>query len=1784
MNNNLPNISVIIECSTTWNPRECLAALSQQSLPSHFFEVIVCTANPESLSRDHWSSELKVSVVRTLPKRSALEIGIEKSNGAIIIALPSFCIPHLDFLERHVRAHVGLRNESNFLAVTSRRFPIQTCEKSFLLEAIITGSNLIESAPFSSSPHEVSLHHLTDAPISFNRGIAHQLCFAQISSGLSIIPSILVAQFIKQSGGKIFQDPSCRYSRDRPLDALSFLELFKSHGIASGNDDELGKQYIGFARLMPVLRQQVREICSCLIDANAAFDAPLTQEHKASLAKMNGDVTGYFQMQENSILSLYHSHRDLARTLRTSVAAIGTADAIRAVLSLLKILKFHGLVEGFACLQSTPLRGLSPLRPKPENRSHLGTPNLVFLSEDFQLKTAGLSEIQTLIGYLKQHGCYSLIPIIIRKCAEQIKNPLELLSTLPTRRSNSSIEPLVKDCINRINQKSDIRAIEDVIPLLCEANMEDSAAALLESLPPEAYENQHLCLFRSILAPFNHDKHHVELKPLDSKAILAMVHSGDVHSAVQRVLANARDQSDASIQSAALALENSPTLTKALLASNEAKSDWRNVFSLAKSAARSGCLACCRAVSQKILQWQPDYWFARELPRQLEGYYSQLDQDRFIERFFTTNGARFRRFIEVGAFDGVHYSNTRRLALKYGWQGISIEPVRKNHQRLIDSYAGTSVECLRLAASNREGRLEINVSTYPHLPEWGTDVASLEASETSRWGKYGAVWSKEKVEVTTINNLLQERKIIGFDLISVDVEGHDLAVLQGVDFNLHKPSLVIVEYSSNRDSILGYMINQGYGLARDNGQDLFLERTDLSTSVELAAKSHFLQPNLVENWFRDDELLVEHRVSPQALVTPERFDLPMKILYARSKLENWNTSWAEACYCEHISAFNGFHENDNKVGRQRFLDDFQTLIVNVERSGFSSEISLVPVDNDNVLVDGAHRTAICALLNQSITVIKSLTPAPHYNSDWFKRRGLSDKAADASALEYTRWNPDCRFVIVFPAAAGKDDELVQSLQGHGKIVCRRTIDLMGQGPELLIWQLYRRELWVGEPTTNWSGILPKARGCFPNGKGAVRVFLLEPNPTADLRSLKERIRASFAVANHSVHINDSHSETITIAKIFFNENSIHFLNNARLVYLPTFWHLLTKFEAGVLSQGETLDRFCIDGSAVLSAYGLRDCRDIDFIHTGIDDVSFGNPNSIGSHNLCASYHVTSIDDIIHNPDNHFYFHGVRFASLGVIRAMKKNRAEGKDSSDISLIDGLLMACKGPDIRGNPPQTAFNWKTRPKKIVGLVTVRNESAIIGQCLRCLSRFTDEIIVLDDASTDQTISVCQSLKGDCNIRHIIGKRIWYRDEPNDRNRLLNAGRSIGGTHFIVIDADEIFTSNFIDNDELRNALLSLAPGDALEVQWLQLWRDTIRYRNDNSVWSNSYKSIAFADNWSSFYSSEFIHTPRIPGGLRGRTRRMTGPITGLMHFQFVCWRNLLIKQAWYRCLERIRLPNKPASDINLRYRPSKDETGIILSPARPEWFARYDDFDHTCYQTPDSWRFDQVLAWFSQYGKQHFEELEIWDVDWNPETPTDPPSSTGSSLGGDSNGAPFHFTNNWFQTHEANWNRLLLPFIGKCQPIQILEIGSFEGRSTCWFLMNAMSHSASRITCVDTWDARGTNAVPGDECVFHRFKKNCQFTGKSERITIIRQDSKLCLPTLNDSSFDIIYVDGDHSPEGSYSDSINSFRLIKKGGLIIWDDYLWSESVRSGVDRACTESGVTVSKFGENVCYLA
>lgn len=76
-----------------------------------------------------------------------------------------------------------------------------------------------------------------------------------------------------------------------------------------------------------------------------------------------------------------------------------------------------------------------------------------------------------------------------------------------------------------------------------------------------------------------------------------------------------------------------------------------------------------------------------------------------------------------------------------------------------------------------------------------------------------------------------------------------------------------------------------------------------------------------------------------------------------------------------------------------------------------------------------------------------------------------------------------------------------------------------------------------------------------------------------------------------------------------------------------------------------------------------------------------------------------------------------------------------------------------------------------KIVGISRIRNEAHIISEVLDHVSQLVDEIVILDDCSTDYTVQICESKK---KVSQIIRIREWESD-PDKRRKLEGAHRQL-------------------------------------------------------------------------------------------------------------------------------------------------------------------------------------------------------------------------------------------------------------------------------------------------------------------------------------------------------------------------------------------------------------------------
>ena len=170
-------------------------------------------------------------------------------------------------------------------------------------------------------------------------------------------------------------------------------------------------------------------------------------------------------------------------------------------------------------------------------------------------------------------------------------------------------------------------------------------------------------------------------------------------------------------------------------------------------------------------------------------------------------------------------------------------------------------------------------------------------------------------------------------------------------------------------------------------------------------------------------------------------------------------------------------------------------------------------------------------------------------------------------------------------------------------------------------------------------------------------------------------------------------------------------------------------------------------------------------------------------------------------------------------------------------------------------------------------------------------------------------------------------------------------------------------------------------------------------------------------------------------------------------------------------------------------------------------------------------------------------------------------------------YQYTNNWFErTAKRVWDAI----IPKINPTRILEIGSYEGASTCYLIEKLATQKSIELHCIDTWEG-GIEHKDGGVVetnmadVEKRFLHNTQTAiGKAtNKVELIihkgfsdTELSKL-IASGKQGYFDFIYVDGSHQAPDVLCDALLSFRLLKTKGVMAFDDYLWQESLPYGTD---------------------
>lgn len=222
--------------------------------------------------------------------------------------------------------------------------------------------------------------------------------------------------------------------------------------------------------------------------------------------------------------------------------------------------------------------------------------------------------------------------------------------------------------------------------------------------------------------------------------------------------------------------------------------------------------------------------------------HAQFAEDRILAEIF---GDRDHGYcVEVGANDG-RTGSASYLFERRGWECLLVEPIPALAEEIRKHRTCRVVNC---AASSREGEATFFVAESVEA------VSTLELTpERAEWIRLEGGTIKEiTVRTATLDSLLEEVGFGELDFVTIDVEGHELSVLEGFDLDRYGPRIVILEDNSidGDAGVCRHMTDHGY---------VHFKRTGVNEWYALASDTELVKPEEIRRFERAKKIQLWNR-------------------------------------------------------------------------------------------------------------------------------------------------------------------------------------------------------------------------------------------------------------------------------------------------------------------------------------------------------------------------------------------------------------------------------------------------------------------------------------------------------------------------------------------------------------------------------------------------------------------------------------------------------------------------------------------------------------------------------------------------------------------------------------------------------------------------------------------------------------------------------------------------------------------------------------------------------------
>jgi FkbM family methyltransferase len=229
--------------------------------------------------------------------------------------------------------------------------------------------------------------------------------------------------------------------------------------------------------------------------------------------------------------------------------------------------------------------------------------------------------------------------------------------------------------------------------------------------------------------------------------------------------------------------------------------------------------------------------------------YAQNFEDILLNRIFkaTTDGC----YVDVGACHPNAHSVTK-IFYDRGWSGVNIEP---------SSYYYSLLQQHRARDINLQMALSDHKSEQDFFEVVGSGLSALDQAVIFRANAGGLQAKQSRVLVDTLTSVLDRHlKSRAIDFLKIDVEGHELQVIRGLDFQRYRPKVILVEAvhpDTRAPAWLEWepiLLNQNYVFASFDGLNRFYVDTPYVAWIDMLK----LPPNVFDEfWLSEGHPMVK---------------------------------------------------------------------------------------------------------------------------------------------------------------------------------------------------------------------------------------------------------------------------------------------------------------------------------------------------------------------------------------------------------------------------------------------------------------------------------------------------------------------------------------------------------------------------------------------------------------------------------------------------------------------------------------------------------------------------------------------------------------------------------------------------------------------------------------------------------------------------------------------------------------------------------------------------------------